>query len=390
MPVYKTYFKILKDKKKSILIYALICIGLTYALTVNTKADGDQFETTKVKTMVINEDGQSALVDGFLDYLKQYVTIVEPKKDVEARKDALFFGEAEYILTIPKGFSKNFAKNGSIKLRKESIPDSTVALSLDSVIDNYFNMAKVYIKNVPKLDSKEVNSYIKSSLSDKTKAVIAGQTKEKVVYSNAINGLYFNFMGYAIIGSFISAISLIMLSFNQVDIRRRHNASPLSYTSMNFQMILANLIFVLGFLVVAVIIGCFLNKNLVINENLLLTWLNALVFSITVLCASYMIGIMVSSRKAVGAIATVVSLGFSFISGIFVSQKYLGSAVLKVASISPVYWYVKANDALVNITSLKWNQISEPFGCMAIEIGFTIAFISIALVISKRKRQQVF
>jgi ABC-2 type transport system permease protein len=390
MPVFSTYFKILKDKRRTIIIYALICIGLTYALTMNTDAGNDQFETSKVKTMIINEDGQSALVDGFLDYLDEYATIVSPGKNEEAIKDALFFGEADYVLTIPKGFSESFLKNGTIKLEKEAVPDSIAAMSLDNVIDNYFNMAKTYIKYVPQLDAQKLNSYINKSLKVSTATSFDTKTTDKVVYSNEFNGFFFNFLGYAIIGTFISVISLIMLSFNQSDIQRRHNASPFGYKRMNLQLILANLIFVIGFFLVAVIIGLQMNKCSVININMILIWLNALVFCVTVLCASYMIGIMVRSRKAVGAISTVLSLGLSFISGIFVTQSYLGGAVRKVASISPVYWYVKANDSLSAITACEWKQVSGPFGDMAIEVGFTIAFISIALVISKRNRQQSF
>lgn len=388
MSVYKTYLKILKNKRTSILIYMLICIGLTYAFTMNTKPGDNRFETSKVKTMVINEDGQNSFVMGFLDYLDQYVTIVEPGKNEEAIKDALFFGKAEYILTIPKGFSDNFFKKGAVKLKKETVPDSVAAMSMDNIINNYFNTAEVYLKHVPKMNTNRMNSYIKRSLSKKTKTVFATKTTDRVVYSNAVNNLFFNFMGYAIIASFISTISLIMLSFNQVDIHRRHTASPLNYRRLNLQLILANLVFVIGFLCIIFITGYLLNKSRMINTSLLLTWLNAFVFSITVLCISYMVGIMVTNRKAVGAISTVLSLGLSFISGIFVPQNYLGGAVLKFASISPLYWYVKANDSLADVTVFQWNQVSEAFGCMAVEIGFTVAFISIALVISKRKRQQ--
>lgn len=390
MQVYKTYFKILKDKRKSVLIYAIICIALTYALTMNAKPGDNQFETVKVKTMIINEDGQSALTDGFMKYLKQYVTVVDTKNSEEARKDALFFGEVEYVLTIPKGFSDSFLTNATVKLEKESAPDSIAAISLDNVIDHYFSMAKVYKSYLPKLDSDQLNTYILSSLTDKTQALVNAQASDKVVFSNAMNRVYFNFMGYAIIGTFISTISLIMLSFNQPDIRRRLNASPISNSSVNMQLILANLVFAIGFLAVVILVGFQLNKYCTVNANMLLTWLNALVFSITVLCASYMLGTMIDNRNAISAIATVASLGLSFISGVFVSQNYLGSVVLKAASVSPVYWYVRANNQIEKITSLQWSQVSETFICMAVEIGFMIAFISIALVVSKRKRQQAY
>jgi ABC-2 type transport system permease protein len=183
---------------------------------------------------------------------------------------------------------------------------------------------------------------------------------------------------------------MIMFSFNGVDIRRRLTASPLSYRKMNFQLILANIIFVIGYLALFVAAGFVLNKSRIINVNLLFTWLNTFVFSISVLSISYLTAITVKSRKAIGAISTGISLGMAFMSGIFVPQQYLGASVLRVASFTPSYWFVKANDSLVNITSSRWSEVSEALGCMAIQIGFTIAIISIALVINKRKRQQAF
>lgn len=390
MQVYKTYFKILNKLKTSILIYAIMFIVLTYVFTINTSVGSDKYRASKVKTMIINEDGQSELVDGFLKYLDQYVTVVDPGKDDEAIKDALFFSQAEYILTIPKGFSESFLTNGTAKLNKETIPNSVAAMSLDTVIDNYFNLAKVYIKHVPSMDYTKLNTYITSNISDEAKAVFDVETKSDVSYSNEFNQFYYNFLGYVIIAAFITAVSMIMFSFNGVDIRRRHNASPISYRKFNLQLIAANMVFIVGYLLLFIIVGFVLNKSRIINLNFLLTILNALVFGITVLSVSYLIGITVNSRKAIGAMSTALSLGVSFMSGIFVPQQYLGSSVLRVASFTPAYWYVKANNSILNVTSFQWNQVSEAFGCMGVQIGFTIAFISIALVVSKRKRQQTF
>jgi ABC-2 type transport system permease protein len=117
-------------------------------------------------------------------------------------------------------------------------------------------------------------------------------------------------------------------------------------------------------------------------------WLNAAVFAIAVLSISYLVGITVKSMKAINAIATAFSICLGFISGIFVQQEYLGAAILRAASFTPVYWYVKANDAIVGLSSFEWSAISKIIGYMAIQLGFAAAIISIALVVSKRKTQK--
>jgi ABC-2 type transport system permease protein len=388
MPVYKTYFKILRKLRTPLLIYTFMFIGLAYAMTANSSMGSEEYHTEKINTIIINEDGQNTLVDGFLNYLDQYVTVVEPGKNEDSIKDALFFGEAKYILTIPKGFSDSFLNNGSLKLSKEALPDSAEAMSLNTVIDNYFNLARVYLSNVPEINYDKLNSYIEANLSIEAKTVFDVEKKDSVTNANEFNEEYFNFMGYVIIAAFITGISMIMFSFNGLDIRRRHNASPISYRRMNLQLILANLIFVFGYLLLFILSGLILSKSRSITINLVLTWVNAAVFALTVLSVSYLIGIAVNSRKAIGALSTGLSLGVAFLSGMFVPQEYLGDKVLRAASFTPAYWYVKANHSLMSIPSFQWSEVSEAFRCMAIEIGFTIAFISLALVVSKRKRQQ--
>jgi ABC-type multidrug transport system, permease component len=390
MQVFNTYFKILKKRLMAIIIYASIFLFLTIAMTANAKVDNKKFETSKVKIMVMNEDGKTPLLKGFMKYLGDYAIIVEPKQDEEARKDALFYQKVEYILTIPAGFSEQFLKDGTVTLTKQTVPNSVNAMSVDNAINNYFNIAKVYQKNIKSLNVDQLNAYIAKNIKSETSVKLDVKVQDDVTYSNGFNKFFFNTLGYIILAAFITSVSMIMFSFNGVDIRRRHTAAPLTSRKLNIILLLANLVFVLAYLLVFVVAGYMLNRSRIININLLFTWLNALVFGITVLSISYLIGITVNSRKTIGALSTAVSLSLAFLSGIFVPQQYLGGAVLKVASFTPSYWYVKANDALELISGFHWKEMSTIFGYMAIQIGFAVAFICIAMVVSKRKRQQAF
>lgn len=125
------------------------------------------------------------------------------------------------------------------------------------------------------------------------------------------------------------------------------------------------------------------------NVNTLLYWLNSFTFALAVLSVSYLIGISVKSKKAISAISTAASVGLAFLSGMFVQQEYLGAPVLKVASFTPVFWFVKANNAIETVTQATWSQLSGIASYMAIQLGFAAAIISVALVVSKRKRQQI-
>ena len=149
MQVFRTYFKILKKQMVAILIYAGLFLGLTILMSSSVQDEKEEFKATKVKIMIVNEDGQNSLIDGFLEHIKEYVTLVETEADEDARRDALFFRKVVYILTIPKGFTEGFLAGEEVSLVKQSVPDSMNAVSVDSAIDNYFNMARVYLKHIP-------------------------------------------------------------------------------------------------------------------------------------------------------------------------------------------------------------------------------------------------
>jgi ABC-2 type transport system permease protein len=147
---------------------------------------------------------------------------------------------------------------------------------------------------------------------------------------------------------------------------------------------------VFSYLVIFIVAGFISNPFRRVDVNLLLYCINAVVFAITTLSLSYLIGISVTSKKAVSAISTAISLSLAFISGMFVPQEFLGESVLRLASFTPTYWYIKVNNTIVSLTGYQWDNVSEILAMMAVQIGFAAAFISIVMVVSKRKSQQAY
>jgi ABC-2 type transport system permease protein len=388
MQVFRTYYKILKTQAVPVLIYAALFFGMLTMSMNNRSGEGGQFEARKVSAMIINKEGENDLMKGFLDYLGNYVKYVEPKEEEQAIQDALYYREVSYILTIPEGFIDSFYREGGLGLRKQTAPDSMEAITIDTAINNYFNMARIYQKYLPGITAQQLHSYVKAYLEQQTRVSLGKENENAVLVGNSHNRFYFNSLGYIIIAVFIVSVSTVMLSFHGVDIRRRHFASPVTVRSLNMQLILANLAFVLIYLAAFIVVGYLTNHNRMLNINTFLFWLNAAAFALVALSISYLVGISVKSTKAVTALSTALSLGMAFLSGMFVPQEYLGEPVLKVASFTPAYWYVKANGAIETLTSSAWAQLSAIFSYMAIQFGFAAAIISVALVVSKRKRQQ--
>ncbi len=391
MQVFKTYFKIMKKQLSTILLYGLMFLGINIILTYavfNKENNTPQFKTSKVPVLFVNEDQESSLISNFKEYLGKYVTFETIKEGERARKDALFSRKVFYILTIPQGFTEDMLAGREVLLSKEIVPDSADAISVDTVINNYLNTARLYVKYFPGSTMEELNTHINSTMAEDTPVFIDAKQNKSDLVSWAFNSYYYNYLGYIMITCFILAVSNVMLSFHGIDIRRKHFASPLTSKSYNAQLIIANLVFVMCYLLVFMVVGFLCNPNRKLDLNLLLTWGNVILFAMTVLSISYLIGITVKAKNAVQALSTMLSLSLAFLSGMFVPQQFLGEPVLKVASFTPAYWYVKANNSISALTNFNFESLSDILICMVIQLGFAVAIISIALVVSKRKRQQ--
>lgn len=386
MQVYKAYFKIIKKNIGQLSIYLIIF--LLFAIIfgkVSTSPKDTDFESTKVNISIINKDENSKLISGLRDYLKENANIVDVGTSKEDLQDALFFREAEYIITIPKGFTKEILKgNKDINIEKTVIPNSTSEIYMDNLINRYLNTVKMYTSTIDNISQAKLVSNVNKDLSHTTDVKI--KTYDNDYSNNASCANYYNFFAYSMFAVLILGISLVMISFNNKDLKRRNLASALSMKNMNIQMVFANITYALVVWFVMIIASFIIFKNYMFTINGLLSLLNSFVFTLAALSISILISNLVTSRNALSAVVNVIALGSCFISGVFVPQQYLGDTVLSIAKFNPTYWYVKANDDIAILVNYSNENMRPIFMSMIIVLGFALAVYAVTLVVIKQKR----
>lgn len=386
MQVYKAYFKIIKKNIGQLSIYLIIF--LLFAIIfgkVSTSPKDTDFESTKVNISIINKDENSKLISGLRDYLKENANIVDVGTSKEDLQDALFFREAEYIITIPKGFTKEILKgNKDINIEKTVIPNSTSEIYMDNLINRYLNTVKMYTSTIDNISQAKLVSNVNKDLSHTTDVKI--KTYDNDYSNNASCANYYNFFAYSMFAILILGISLVMISFNNKDLKRRNLASSLSMKNMNIQMVFANITYALVVWFVMIIASFIMFKNYMFTINGLLSLLNSFVFTLAALSISILISNLVTSRNALSAVVNVIALGSCFISGVFVPQQYLGDTVLSIAKFNPTYWYVKANDDIAILVNYSNENMRPIFMSMIIVLGFALAVYAVTLVVIKQKR----
>ncbi len=383
MQVFKTYFKVIKGHSMQLSIYIFIFLALAIAssqMSSSTTAVG-AFTQAKTRVAFINEDDNSKLVEGFKEYLGNYSEYISIENNTEKLQDALFFKNVEYIVRVPEGFTKDIMSGKSVEIRKTVITGTTRSVYTDLLINQYLNTAKVYISTNKDITQSELVKLVANDLKNETKVEI----RETEAKSTGVES-FFNFLEYALISAIVLGVTSIMMVFNNKNLRRRNLCAPIKNTSINFQIILGNIIFSIGVWALMIICGFAIIKGEMLTMSGLFYCINSFVFTMAVLCISFVAGLFVKTSNAQSGVTNALALGMAFISGAFVPQWVLSKSVLAIAKFTPAYWYIKANTDISKMTNFSMENLTPIFQYMLIQLGFAVAILSVALVISKRKQ----
>ncbi|MFY9285042.1 MAG: ABC transporter permease [Tissierellaceae bacterium] len=373
MTVYKYFFKITWNNKFAILLYFALFL-VTVILNSSSMGDTEtDFSDIRLSVGIIDNEN-SKLSNGLIDYIKSRNDIVDTKEDEVYIKEQIFMESAHGVLIIPEGFDEDTLgkKESVIVYTDDRRPES---MQLENQINKYLSFANIaYQGDEYMLDDVEeaLTETVQVNFIDKQ----GESNKNAIKWAN----FYFNFTGYAIVAIYIMAIGLVMSEINNKKVALRRRISSKRFLNYNIEILLGQLsiavatvaVFIIGFIVwKGDLIGLIDFEKYIVN---------IVVFSTSILSLTFLVTNLTNNRYAIMALATVLSLGTSFISGVMVPQEYLGEKVLNIAKFFPVYHFVKANNT--NISS--YGEIRNE---LLIMILFAVAFLLLGLIVSKRSQR---
>ena len=389
MPVFNLCLKIIKQNKTALSIYLGVFLAIVIILagvTADDQKEINSFAITKENIAFISEE-DTPLVKGLREELSKVGNFIDLPNEKEELQDALYFREVTSIIRIESGFTSKFLNGEEVSVAISNIPESYSAVYIQTAIDQYLNTAKLYRDLIEGITEEELVNYVKEDLSQNTRVTML--RTESVDVDTNFSVTYFNYLSYALLGILIMGIGIVMAVLNDKDIKMRNNSSPYSISRMNVQIILALFTFTLSTWLVMILFNLVLNFRNSLNTNTLYFMLNSLVFTFTATGISFLIGNAFKSKDAIGAISNVITLGTSFISGVFITQEYLGDFVLKIASFIPTYWYVRANNQIGSLSQFDFKSLESTLYSMVIQIGLGILFFILGIIVAKRNRVRV-
>lgn len=389
MTVFKTLLKILNKNKGIVILYSVLLIVFG-SLNMKTSDNSTNFVASKPDILIVNEDKGEKLTQNLISYISDNANITDIYDNEAARDDALFYRNVNYIIYIPKDFSKDLLNGDNPEVDIKSTGDYQ-AYYAQLMLERYIKTAKNYINIANEVsgdvDVKDIISSIDKTLDKQTEIKVTSQ-----VDTDKLSGItfYFNFMNYGLLAGAIFAICMILTSFNEEKIRRRTIISSMNIHRHNNLLLTGNVLFAIVLWAVYTVVGfvmCGIKKN--IMNYALLYVLNSFIFTLCAVTIAFMLANIIHNKNALNGIINVIALGTSFLCGAFVPMQWLPDSVIKIAHILPSYWYIKTNELIADIE--KWNidSLKPLFINMGILIAFSVLFIIIANILSVRKCENV-
>lgn len=380
MTVFKTFFRIVNKLKPTIILYTALLI-IFGAVNMKTSDSNINFVNSKPDILIINQDVNKGLTKNLIDYMKKNSNIMKVENNEEKINDALFYREVSYVIYIPKDYRKNvlLGKNPKLDIKKTDEYDAHLS---EMMLKRYIKLQNIYNKEAGSED--ELITLINDNINDDVNVKITSKVDTSKTYNIAY---YFNFASYSILAIIIYIVCLVLCSFKEESISKRINISSINYKSHNNKILLASIVFSSIVWLLFVIIGVTIVGDIMFSIRGLISIINSFIFTFCALTLSILISSLTNNKNAISGIVNVIALGSAFLCGAFVPAEYLPSSVLNFAHILPAYYYVNSNDLLKNIDVINISSMHPIIINMVIIIMFSILFIILNNVVTRKKRK---
>ncbi len=357
--------------KGSVIISLVILVSFSFLTRLQVKEQSDEFTATKPNMAIVNND-DSAISNGLLEYLNDKVELTDV--DSDGFEDAMFYRMIFFAVEIPEGYGLDFAENGT-ELNALISVDSSQGYLAQNYVEEYLSYVKAYMNEGY---SQEVA--VKKVLDIEV-------TGAEVVYhqGNAqISNLFLSYKPasvYAVLLCLLTILVPTLAMFKREKVKRRVEVGAISATKRNLNLLVATVVcgHIVWIITEAIAISLFFND---INWSLYgYTLLNSYVLLWVGISLAFLISEFAKSPSIQTGIITVVTLGTSFISGVFVPQSVLNDVIINISKLFPIYWNIQSNQAIMNGGEILSNMMQP----VLIQCLFVVVFTGFGILFARNK-----
>lgn len=379
MTVFNTFWKVINKYKGTIILFTVMLVTFGGINTTSNNSTVD-FTNSKPDIIIVNNSGNNDLTKNLISYLEKNTNVKDVKNTEEARNDALFYREVNYIIYIPKDYQKDVLSGKTPEIDIKTVGDYTSSLA-EMLLTRYLKIQSIYAKNIS--TEQELITVINKNLSKTSEVTIT--SKVDTTKTSRVSR-YFNFASYSAMFIIIFVICMVLSSFHTKTIKKRTIISSMNYKTHNKYLLRASFIYSIIVWLLFMLLGTILFSNTILSLRGLVYALNLFIFIFTSLTLALLLSTLIDNKDAVNGIVNVISLGSAFLCGAFIPTEWLPEAVIKISRIFPTYWYVNSNDLLASLQTINMTSLNQVIINMIVMLVFALIFIIINNLVSKKKQ----
>lgn len=379
MTVFNTFWKVINKYKGTIILFTVMLVTFGGINTTSNNSTVD-FTNSKPDIIIVNNSGNNDLTKNLISYLEKNTNVKDVKNTEEARNDALFYREVNYIIYIPKDYQKDVLSGKTPEIDIKTVGDYTSSLA-EMLLTRYLKIQSIYAKNIS--TEQELITVINKNLSKTSEVTIT--SKVDTTKTSRVSR-YFNFASYSAMFIIIFVICMVLSSFHAKAIKKRTIISSMNYKTHNKYLLRASFIYSIIVWLLFMLLGTILFSNTILSLRGLVYAINLLIFIFTSLTLALLLSTLIDNKDAVNGIVNVISLGSAFLCGAFIPTEWLPETVIKISRIFPTYWYVNSNDLLASLQTINMTSLNQVIINMIVMLVFALIFIIINNLVSKKKQ----
>ena len=192
----------------------------------------------------------------------------------------------------------------------------------------------------------------------------------------------FNLLGFILPTCLIILICQSMSQFYTKGVYRKNLAAPISRQEMKGELLLGSLCYseIYAFFFV---MASMLQSETKISQELILYSINTFLFVISICELGFFLSAYLKKKRTFMVVGNLVGVSFALISGVYIGREVINLSVLKVASLTPVYWFVEGNQLIAHMNRVSFQKLIPIFQTFGIQLVFAVTIFCMILVQGK-------
>lgn len=374
MKAFKLFLKLVFKDVVAVVLMVILLSVMVFIYRVQLEEIGGDFTLSKA-FLTYDIDEENEYTDNLKKYLAPNVRELE-KGSEKVQKEALASGLMSAVIKIEtkKLTDKNLPTIEYITFAQNASSQQSLKIK----INEYNNLVYRELLKGKSLDDASISAYDALSSSNVEVSMIRESSNEILLIA-----AIFTFASYMIFIIIIATIGKVIQAIHKRDIYRRIKISSYSMRSFYLELILANIVFMIGVVFVIFIFLAALSKDVFFTHiEVMYFFINLFVFIIPLVLFGVILGLLFKKAEILDGFSTGLGLIISFFSGAFIPQSYLDERLLNLSKIFPSYYFIKNNDLIGDGVSLS--GLGNNFLIM---FGFALVYLVIIFVIVDRRKK---